>query len=291
MIFYSETSLNNSVKSNDGNTSGTYSSILKSAFNRGTELLKNTFFTVPLVTNSPQQQQQQSAKPSSNHQESPITISSRSSSPSSSSSSESEDDGSSPDSIKTELMLFKPIAREPRTNSANAKLIRVPSIRSTSSSNSSVIHSPCPSPFNIPLTPCRLSAFSFVVQVQSSPQPPPSPPKSKKRKYPKLSPEKKSKGLSPKRQKKLETAEEVKVAHKRQSRTFVAPVHSISEKTENVRETRSKKPSLESLEVKPTKEFKSPQKKPAKRNSNTIKPATVAVLDDSLRRVTRSMKN
>lgn len=181
-------------------------------------------------------------------------------------------------------MLFKPIAREPRTVSANAQLIRVPSIRSTSST-SSVIHSPCPSPFTIPLTPCRQSAFSFV-KVQSSP------PKTNKRKRSKLSPEKKSEELTLKRQKKeKKTIEKVEVINKRHTRKSeaLAPVMlPISKKTEIVRETRSKRYSAEPTVAKPIKEFKSPQKKPAKERNSIVAPSTATAADD--RRVTRSMK-
>lgn len=249
-------------------------------------MLKNTFFTTPLATNSPKQQQQQQSAKFKVHQDSPITISSRSSTPSSSSSSsgsesdEEENARSSPDSIKTELMLFKPISREPRTISAPAKLIRVPSIRSTSSA-SSVIHSPCPSPFSIPLTPCRQSAFSFV-KVQLLP------PKTNKRKVSKSSPEKKSEGSSPKRQKRgKKIVETVEVAPKRCTRKseILAPVN--LKKTEIIRETRSKRYS-ETIVTNPVKEFKSPQKKQGKRNSTVVK-LTASSLGD--RRITRSMKN
>lgn len=243
--------------------------------------MKSKFFATPIATSSPQ-----SAKLTAHptHQESPITISSRSTTPSSSSSSsesESSDGGSSPDSIKTELMLFKPISREPRTTSANATLIRVPSIRSTSSASSVKVHSPCPSPFFIPLTPCRQSAFTFVVQNQSPPLPPP---KTNKRKYTKLSPEKKSEVAS-KRQKNSKVAEKSVEVNKRPIRkNIAADIPSISKKTENIRETRNNKRNSE-----PIKEFKSPQKKRATRNSFAPK-APVIILDDPLRRVTRSMK-
>lgn len=259
----SETSLNNSVKSNDGNTSGTYS-ILKSAFNRGTELLKSTFFANPQQSTTEQL-------------ESPITISSTSSSPSSSSEESSDDDRSSPDSIKTELMLFKPITREPRTKSANAKLIRVPSIHSTSSS-SSILHSPCPSPFSIQLSVGRQSAFSFF-----APTPLPPPPKRNKRNHSKVSPEKKSET----RQKKLKVIE--KADNKRQTRrTFETTFVPIAVMTENARETRSKRLSAQPA-PKPIKEFKSPQK-PAKRRAVATSAAPIAKIDDTMRRVTRSMK-
>lgn len=251
--------------------------------------MKSTFFTTPFVTSSPQQPQQSTKI--DGHQDSPITISSRSTTPSSSSSSESEseEDRSSPDSIKTELMLFKPITREPRTVSANAKLIRVPSIRSTSST-SSVIHSPCPSPFSIPLTPCRQSAFSFV-KVKSSP------PKTNKRKRSKLSPENKSDVAAPKRQKKeKKTTEKVEVTNKRQTRNSEALavaanslILPISKKTEIVRETRSKRYS-EPVVAKPAKEFKSPQKKPTKQRISIAAHPTAAATSDQ-RRITRSMKN
>lgn len=79
-----------------------------------------------------------------------------------SSSSDTPSDCSSPDSLKTELIFFKPIIREPKTPSAKPVLLRVPSIRSAASSTDRFISSPCPSPFFIPITPRRQSAFSFV---------------------------------------------------------------------------------------------------------------------------------
>jgi hypothetical protein len=78
-----------------------------------------------------------------------------------SSSSETPSDSSSPDSLQTELIFFKPIIREPKTpSSSKSVLLRVPSIRSTASSTDRHF-SPCPSPFFIPIAK-RQSAFTFV---------------------------------------------------------------------------------------------------------------------------------
>jgi hypothetical protein len=107
-----------------------------------------------------------------------------------------------------------------------------------------------------------------------------------------LSPEKKSDVQMPKRQKKEKV---VQVATKRQTRKSEAQAAEatvmlpISKKTENVRETRSKRYS-EPVAAKPAKEFKSPPKKAVKRNSIAAKPPVTA-LDVDERRVTRSMKN
>lgn len=63
------------------------------------------------------------------------------------------------------MIFFKPISREPRTPSTvKPTIIRVPSMRSNASSTTIdfPINSPCPSPFFIPITPKRRSAFSFV---------------------------------------------------------------------------------------------------------------------------------
>lgn len=99
-----------------------------------------------------------------------------------SSSSETPSDCSSPDSLKMELGHFKPINREPRTpSSTNPKVVRVPTVRSVSTSTDFVIHSPCPSPFFIPITPRRESAFSFVSVTDEEKATKLAKPKAKKR--------------------------------------------------------------------------------------------------------------
>lgn len=118
----------------------------------------------------------------------------------SSSSETPESDCSSPDSLKTEMIFFKPIIREPKTPSSSTKpvLLRIPSIRSTASSTDRYISSPCPSPFFIPITPRRESAFTVVgcsddvADTQPIVKPMPT-----KRRYVKTSPKKIEK--SPKR--------------------------------------------------------------------------------------------
>lgn len=196
-------------------------------------------------------------------------------------------------------MLFKPISKEPRTKSANAKLIRVPSIRSTSST-SSVVHSPCPSPFFIPMTPQRHSAFSFV-QFEPAQLPPKTTNKRKSFRNA-ANVEKKSEGASPKRQKKDHAP-----VVKKQTRTVKnAPLDAKNEaeKTDNRRETRSQKRNSNEIvakvvvvEAEPAKEFKSPLK-PAPKRRNVVRKsmevtATALIADDGGRRVTRSrsMKN
>lgn len=286
--------LGNSVKldttpTSSATSSGTYN-IFRSAFNRGTELLKSTFLVKP-----PQQLGASTSQLQIQTQrfgETPVVISD-SEEESDSDSSHANDtpnksNGSSPDSIKTELMLFRPISREPRTISSIAKIIRVPSIRSTSSSTSSVVHSPCPSPFFIPITPNRQSAFSFVVHTNDSNDsatPPTLQPKtSNKRKGSKILNAEKKSETSLKRQKRLDVTEAaiVIVPVKKQTRystSVKAEKNKCKEKTENIRETRSRKRNLDQEE---TKVFKSPQKPAAKRK------VTVSNVDDSERRITRS---
>lgn len=241
----------------------------------------------------------------------PLTINDSSASSSPAAVESPNEDCSSPDSIKTELMLFKPISREPRTSSAeNAKIIRVPSIRSTSSTSSN-FHSPCSSPFFIPITPNRQSAFSFLKLVQSieTPQPPPQqqqlpPPKTNKRKLSKISsPEKKSKGtLSLKRQKMMtaKIEEDMTAPEKRQLRKnaieAVPRKLQAEEKTDSVRETRSRKRNSDhqtenTKKAEETKVFKSPQKPANRRNKNSLNVAVdKSIIDNSERRITRSMK-
>jgi hypothetical protein len=295
----------NSPKTEAGSAvNGSYN-IFRSALKRGTELLKSTFLAnASLLTDPSDSPSHFKPIPQKQQSDTPQTVSSDSSRSSSSSSasetqSEGDDDCSSPDSIKTELMLFKPISREPRTKSANAKLVRVPSIRSTSST-SSVVHSPCPSPFFIPMTPQRHSAFSFV-QFESAAQLQPK--TTNKRKLSKnTKDEKKSEEASPKRQKKVHAPSTVK----KQTRTVKnAPlqVEQKDEKTENMRETRSRKRNLNESVVKveemkvalevAAKEFKSPLKPAPKRRNvaqKSLEDTAAVVGDDNNngRRVTRS---
>jgi hypothetical protein len=96
-------------------------------------------------------------------------------------------------------MLFKPIVREPRIASST-KILRPTSIRSTSSN--STIHTPSPSPFFIPITSQRQSAFSVVIHTNDTiPQKEIKKPKNVKRKRSNCENKKSEKGLSPKRQK------------------------------------------------------------------------------------------
>jgi hypothetical protein len=85
-------------------------------------------------------------------------------------SSESSSSSSSPDSIYEDSMqnkVFKPISRELKTpNSSKPPLLRIPSIRTPSSNSPDVLPSLCPSPFFIPITPKRQSAFSVVKEEE-----------------------------------------------------------------------------------------------------------------------------
>lgn len=140
-------------------TTNTYN-ILKTAINRGTELIKGTFLKGSTV---PTDSIDSKAIPINQIKNEIHETESDNESTSSESSSSSESVCSSPDSIMTELMYFKPIAREPRTPSVGTiNILRLPSVRSTSSS-STTIQTPCSSPFFIPISSKRRSAFSLVV--------------------------------------------------------------------------------------------------------------------------------
>lgn len=311
MIFSESSGSSNGSKGEGETSTGTYN-IFRSAFNRGTELLKSTFLvkTLPAAEKSTSTQ----LVPTKPSNDTPVTINDSSASSSPAAIESPNGDCSSPDSIKTELMLFKPISCEPRTSSAaNTKIIRVPSIRSTSSSSSN-FQSPRSSPFFIPITSNRQSAFSFV-HIIESPQPPPPPaaapqiqqPKTIKRKSSTkiASPEKKSEGTSSssyvnKRQKKMTAIIEEVTPEKRQTRKkeieTVQVVASNEEvKTDSVRETRSRKRNSDPQTENKAEEinvFKSPQK-PAKRrctakNSLNVVAVDKSPPDDSERRVTRS---
>lgn len=133
------------------------------------------------------------------------------------------------------MIFFKPISREPKTpSSSKPVLLRVPSIRSTASSTDRHINSPCPSPFFIPITPRRQSAFSFVSHAEESDGRSIVKPKATKRKRSKASPVK-----SPKRVKREAPVVKAKAAAKtetvkRKTRSmetkeeFLTPAKSIS---------------------------------------------------------------
>ena len=172
-----------SIKSGEPSSSAKYNNIFKSAFNRGITFLSK------IANSSGSNTPTTSASTGSKPAESEINHDS--------SSSETPSNCSSPDSLKTEMIFFKPITREPRTpSSTKPVLLRVPSIHSTASSTDRLLNSPCPSPFFIPITPRRQSAFSFVTineedsrgaESEQAVKPRPS-----KRKNAKTSPEKSS---------------------------------------------------------------------------------------------------
>lgn len=280
------------VSSNNNSPSSRKYNIFKTAFNRGTELLKCTFLSKGTNTSdcidlrTPTRASVSTTLSSSKPSESEIY----NETPSSASESTTPSDCSSPDSIKTELMFFKPISREPRTfSNASTKIMRIPSIRSTSST--SVIQSPCPSPFFIPITHQRQSAFSFVspctIELEQKLKP-----KNTKRKNIKPSPEKKFDNSLPKRQK--------VAAAKKGNR--VLQTENKKKKTESSRETRSMKKNNEDLKMivsvrkqtitrrqqqqqqQQLQEFKKPiSTRDSKRQQNEN-------LENDFRRVTRSMK-
>lgn len=141
-------------KSSDGQSTKKYNNIFKTALNKGINFLsKIASSSSPSSSNT-----STGSKCQSDGQRSSKSVSTESTTPS---------DCSSPDSLMTEMIFFKPICREPKTPSSNKpNLIRVPSIRSDASSTTDPVQisSPCPSPFFIPITPKRRlnSAFSFV---------------------------------------------------------------------------------------------------------------------------------
>lgn len=150
MIFSDNSSPSSQTKTNDGNSVAKFN-IFKKALNKGMD-----FFSKITNNGSPSASSHAStgSKCQSDGQSSTKSTSVETSTPS---------DCSSPDSLMTELIFFKPICREPKTPSSNKPaVIRVPSVRSNVSS--AQISSPCPSPFFIPITPKRRlnSAFSFV---------------------------------------------------------------------------------------------------------------------------------
>ncbi|XP_070496038.1 putative uncharacterized protein DDB_G0268590 [Chironomus tepperi] len=262
-----DVSANVQIKNNNNQAStSTYSNIFKTALNRGTELIKSTFLSkgtnfYELSTN-PASPVSLSDRFDTSYN---VERSSSESSCSSSSSSSSSDHSSSPDSIKTELMLFKPIVREPRTTSST-KILRLPSIRSTSSS--STIHTPSPSPFFIPISSQRQSAFSVVIHPNDAiPQKEIKKPKNVKRKHSNCE-NKKSEGLSPKR-KKVDTKKVDKDSYNTRL------------KTDNKKETRS---TAKTKNQPPTKVLTTKQKG---RNTDTKVELTKT---SEFRRVTRSMK-
>ncbi|CAG9804707.1 unnamed protein product [Chironomus riparius] len=235
---------------NNPATTSTYSNIFKTALNRGTELIKSTFLSkstnfyndsFELSTNVVNQ----ASLPVKLDNTVNIERSSSESSSSSSSTSSSSDHSSSPDSIKTELMLFKPIVREPRITSST-KILRPTSIRSTSSN--STIHTPSPSPFFIPITSQRQSAFSVVIHLNDTiPQKEIKKPKSVKRNRSNCE-NKKSEGFSPKRQKvdrdstyntRLKTDKDVKVTRST-AKTKNQPATKVLSKKQKGRDTKAK---------------------------------------------------
>lgn len=219
-----------------------------------------------------------------------ITNSSGSNTPTSSKAVESEgnqesstpSDCSSPDSLKTELIFFKPITKEPKTASTTKPvLLRVPSIRSTASSTDRLISSPCPSPFFIPITPRRESAFSLVNVVEEETVGSKTPlivkPKATKRKYVKVSPQKSPKRV--KRDDKL-VVKAKKAEEKKKSKGKTEVIVAVA-----VRKTRSmdKKENDDApVPVKPI--VKKRVSSQTKKSSPKINPTT----ETSVTRITRS---
>ncbi|CRK99387.1 CLUMA_CG012638, isoform A [Clunio marinus] len=141
-----------SVQATDSSSSK-YNNIFKTAFTRGITFLSK--IANSSASNTPTTSTSVGSKPTEYE-----------SNQDSNSSSDTSSNCSSPDSLKTEMIFFKPITREPKTPSSfKSVLLRVPSIRSTSSTDCH-ISSPCPSPFFIPIIPRRQSAFSLVGNVE-----------------------------------------------------------------------------------------------------------------------------
>lgn len=254
-------------RNNETLSSNTYN-IFKTAINRGTELIKSTFLSkntnlcsTDLISSNVYQTKEQGNETENS---------------SSSESSSSESECSSPDSIQTELMYFKPIAREARTPSSNdTKILRLPSVRSTSSG--STVQTPCPSPFFIPITSQRQSAFSFVSHILTDKNQVDTLKKPKSMKRRNSTSENKKSDQSPKRKrsdKKKDT--DIKDSSNRNTKC----------KTETLtRGTKTRQLSKVQENKAPVVVAKPPQKRPTKKAS---------VLDDTesdkFRRVTRSMK-
>lgn len=239
---------------------------------------------------------------SSSGSNTPTTTASTSSKPAGSernresSSSETPSECSSPDSLKTELIFFKPIIREPKTpSSAKPVLLRIPSIRSTASSNDNYINSPCPSPFFIPITPRRESAFSrvgfcdddepLIVKPRPTKRKPKSPLKSSVTKR-----TKKDVHSPPKTKSKREVSKiavKSKVDGKTEAVARKTRSMEAKKETEDF-ERQIQPPAALSKKVVESKSFKAPPKKTAKEISPGKRELTRTTSDDKPKRVTRS---
>lgn len=250
------------VTSKRSDTSTSTYNIFKTAINRGTELIRSTFLSSSSKGTSLCSESSSAANKSASRTPTDSHYDDDSSSESSSS------NASSPDSIQTELMFFKPIQREPRTSSlSTTKIIRLPSIRSTSST--STIQTPCPSPFFIPISTQRQSAFTFVAAPLSD-ELKKKPKRSIKRKN-SSSENLKSDGKSPKR-KKDEKRKDIDIKDSRKTKS----------KTEKVIA-----PAAASRGIVTRKQSALPTIKSTKANSK----AANEPIQGEYRRVTRSMKN
>lgn len=289
-----------SVSYQNSNSSATTSkyNLFKSAFNRGTELIRNTFL--------PKSSNYSDASNSTFSSESTIRATSAcaqiahhgnfSKYFNSEFKEESCSSNDSHDSIQTELMYFKPIDREVRTFSNDTKILKVPSIRSSTSLSTSLILSPCSSPFFIPITSQRQSAFSFVspmaitgrdgINISDYDSTKIKGSKKMATKYVKSTRER-----NLKRQKNYETV----IISKTELSQKSLPTE-IKNKTENTRKTRSMMKTkckdeitAPSYKIKNTKKFKNSLK--TDKVSSVTYTKKNGTDDPEFRRITRSMKN
>ena len=152
-MFRSDVSASSSSKISEASCSSKkYNNIFKSAFNKGITFLSKIANSSGSNTPNSTSTGSKPAESDKNHDSSP---------------SETPSDCSSPDSLKTEMIFFKPINREPKTQSnTKSVLLKIPTIR-TASSTEPYFSSPCPSESPIiPITPKRQSAFSLVGPVE-----------------------------------------------------------------------------------------------------------------------------
>ncbi|KAG5682426.1 hypothetical protein PVAND_011779 [Polypedilum vanderplanki] len=277
----------NKTDSNDNSsttvTTTSRYNIFKTAINRGTELIRSTFLSKTNYSDSFESNSSPSTSVATTTTTTRNSVKIEPQNDESSSSSDSS--SSSPDSIQNDLMYFKPINRELQTPLSSTKIIRIPSIRSTSSSSTTVVmQSPCPSPFFIPVSSQRHSAFSFVFQnnlkaATSYNDTDTNKSKTIKRKYKTNS----EKHLSKNQKINVVTGQDkiIKVDKK------------IKKKTEDSRETRSKKriKIQESAKSMKQKEFKSPSKVSSKSHTKKNYSVLTTADENEFRRITRSMKN
>lgn len=283
-MFRSDASASSSSKISEAScSSNKYNNIFKSAFNKGITFLSKIANSSGSNTPNSTSTGSKPADSDKNHDSSP---------------SETPSDCSSPDSLKTEMIFFKPINREPKTAS-NTKsiLLKIPTIR-TASSTEPYISSPCPSESPIiPITPKRQSAFSLVgfVEDDSCYAVPVGKPKIAKRRNCKPSPKK----PEPKRIK--QEVETVKKSVKAASRK-IKPDESLKEKakTEEIvvisRKTRSMDKQSQEVEqcTQAVSEKKDNKKSPRKKETIVVKErpqakkAQSTAIEEQGKRVTRS---